>query len=659
MNNNTPGQLDQNIISTYIAETKEQIERLVFILLQIEEHLDRQNAFIDEMFRLAHNIKGSSGLVGLNEVKETMHELESFFDLVRKGQYRLDESDVDLLLAISDELTSFFEGNIFSASIPWEMWIEKIKMQAKKGKTDDAGSVKESKKELPLQLSDVEKKQVAEWQEAGKEVYGIELYFTDEAPMRSATALIFIKYLKQYGEVFKIVPDYNELEKEEYNSIRVVVFCEKALTPEEEARIINYPVNDGVKEVTIRKWQYRKAEGTNVYGEKTNWTQTVRIEAERIDKVINQLGSILTLRSSLLHLHQEGYQGKRSWEEFGKLLRNLDQGISALQLSTMELRMIPVRQIFARFPKIVRDVAKKCGKKIELHLIGEETEIDKQVAEELVDPLTHLVRNSIDHGIEDAEEREKYGKGPVGQVTLDARQVGGHLVVSVRDDGRGLNLEKIKNKAVKAGIIKADSSLSKEELYKLIFAPGFSTADQVSDISGRGVGLDVVQNSLKKLHGDIEVKSVQHVGTEFILKVPLTLAIIQAFMVKIGGQVFGIPAIDVVLSKIIKESEIHLVGDRMIYYNYPQTIPLIDLGSRFMFMYMRNKDLIPIVIVNYGQGRVGYIVEELLGLEEIMIKPINKSIGEIPEIAGAALLGNGNIALILNNQAIAQEAISL
>lgn len=659
MNNNTPGQLDQNIISTYIAETKEQIERLVFILLQIEEHLDRQNPFIDEMFRLAHNIKGSSGLVGLNEVKETMHELESFFDLVRKGQYRLDESDVDLLLAISDELTSFFEGNIFSASIPWEMWIEKIKMQAKKGKTDDAGSVKESKKELPLQLSDVEKKQVAEWQEAGKEVYGIELYFTDEAPMRSATALIFIKYLKQYGEVFKIVPDYNELEKEEYNSIRVVVFCEKALTPEEEARIINYPVNDGVKEVTIRKWQYRKAEGTNVYGEKTNWTQTVRIEAERIDKVINQLGSILTLRSSLLHLHQEGYQGKRSWEEFGKLLRNLDQGISALQLSTMELRMIPVRQIFARFPKIVRDVAKKCGKKIELHLIGEETEIDKQVAEELVDPLTHLVRNSIDHGIEDAEEREKYGKGPVGQVTLDARQVGGHLVVSVRDDGRGLNLEKIKNKAVKAGIIKADSSLSKEELYKLIFAPGFSTADQVSDISGRGVGLDVVQNSLKKLHGDIEVKSVQHVGTEFILKVPLTLAIIQAFMVKIGGQVFGIPAIDVVLNKIIKESEIHLVGDRMIYYNYPQTIPLIDLGSRFMFMYMRNKDLIPIVIVNYGQGRVGYIVEELLGLEEIMIKPINKSIGEIPEIAGAALLGNGNIALILNNQAIAQEAISL
>jgi len=649
--------VDQELLSTYIAESEEQVERLVFILLQIEEQPERQSEFIDELFRLAHNLKGSSGIAGLTQLKETMHEVENLFDRVRNGDYQLNASDVDLLLSLTDDLVSYFEESILSEPFP-EKWRKEIKARWCDQSTN-VNSKPEHKSDPPLILNKEEKKKVAAWQEGNKQVYGIELHFTNEAPFRSVSTLIFMKYLKEYGEILTTAPVFEELEQEEYSCVKMVLLREKPLTPEQELKIIDYPVNEGVDGVKLRQWQYRREESGNIYDEKIKGTQTIRVESERIDKVINQLGKILTLKTGLLHLFQEGYNGKTSWDELGKSLQELEQTVSSLQINAMDLRMIPVRQVFTRFPKIVRDIAKKCGKKIELHFVGEDTEIDKQIAEALIDPLTHLLRNSIDHGIEELEERRKNGKDPVGHITLNAHQEGGHIVISVSDDGRGLNQEKIKNKALKAGIIQENDELSTEEVTGLIFAPGFSTAEQVSDISGRGVGLDVVKNGLKRLQGDIEVKSLPYAGTEFALKVPLTLAIIQAFMVKVGGQVFGIPVGDVVQSIVIKESSIHLVGDRMIYYRYPETIPLLDLATKFNFKYERNKDLIPVVITSYGQGKVGYIVEELIGLEEIMIKPINKSMGEVKEISGAALLGNGHIALILDNQALADKAINL
>ncbi|HEY8345295.1 MAG TPA: chemotaxis protein CheA [Bacillota bacterium] len=659
MDNHNSQYIDEDLVSTFIAEAKEQIERLVFILLQIEQQPDRQIGFIDEMFRLAHNLKGTSGIAGLNELKETMHEVENLFDSVRNGDYQLDEDDVDLLLSLTDELVSFLDTGNLRAPFPKEVWVEKIRSCTGVNNQGQSKSRVRRRSDPPLTLNKEDKKTVASWQEAGKQVYGIELHFTDEAPMRSVTALVFIKYLEKYGEILTTAPSREELENEEYSSIKLVLLRTDPLTTEDELKIMDYPTNDGVEGVKIRQWQYRREESSGLNIGRINGGQTIRVEAERIDTVLNQLGKILILKTGLLRLHKDGYKGRASWEEFGKSLQELEQTISALQTSAMNLRMIPVHQIFTRFPKVVRDLAKKCGKKIELHFIGEETEIDKQIAEELVDPLTHLLRNSIDHGIEEIEERKSKGKDPIGHITLDAHQEGGHIVISVRDDGRGLNLEKIRNKAIQNGIIKEEEVLGEEELTRLIFAPGFSTADQVTEVSGRGVGMDVVKTAIKRLQGDIEVKSVPDGGTEFALKVPLTLAIIQSFMVRIGEQIFGIPVGDVVQNIVIKESDIHLVADRLIYYRYPEAIPLIDLASRFGFECERDKNLIPVVIINYGRGRVGYIVEELLGLEEIMIKPINKSMGEVNEISGAALLGNGNIALILDNQALAQKVINL
>ena len=651
--------VDSDLLSTFIAETSEQIERLVLILLQIEDNTDRQSEFIDEMFRLAHNIKGSSGIIGLTEVTEVMHEIENLFSAVRNGQYALDNEAVDLLISFTDEFSDYLTKNVMTTSFAGEKWLERVRSLTNK---ESAKHETNRHPVPPLILSEEEKAKVNSWQEDGKSVYEINVKFSPEATMRSVSAVIFLRFVRTLGNVLTTAPSEELIPEENYASFRVVLFTENQLTPEEEQSILNYPLNNGVQEINIRKWQYRKDDHKDVdlsAGDTITATQTIRVKSERIDNVINQLGKLLTIKTSLSHLYQNGYQGKTTWEQLSKIVQELDQTVSTLQIGAMDLRMIPVRQLFARFPKIVRDITKQLGKKVELHFVGEDTEIDKHIAEELIDALTHLLRNAVDHGLEDIETRKKLGKDPTGHITLGARQEVSHIVISITDDGRGLNLEKIKEKALASGLIFKETSLSDEELIRLIFAPGFSTTTQVSELSGRGVGMDVVKTNLKKLQGDIDVQTEPGRGTTFLLRVPLTLAIIQSFMVKVGGQIFGIPVTDVVQSIVIKEEEIHTVGDQLIFYRYPETIPLVDLGEYFRFPFERDKKRIPVVIINSGRGHVGFIVEELIGLEDIMIKPINKAMGELQQIAGAALLGSGRIGLILNHQLIAQQLLNI
>ncbi len=651
--------IDSELLATFIAETSEQIERLVLILLQIEENAGRQTEFIDEMFRLAHNIKGSSGLIGLVEVTEVMHEIENLFSAVRNGQYTLDSEAIDLLLAFTDEFSDYLANNVMTTPFAGEKWLEKLKaLTSKESSKQEANQ----KPVPPLILSEEEKEKVNSWQEEGKSVYEVSVKFAPDAKMRSVSAVILLRFLRTLGQVLTTAPSEEAIPEENYAAFRVVLFTEDQLTPEEEQSILNYPLNNGAQEINIRKWQqFRKGEqkGIELTPGDLSAGQTIRVKAERIDNVINQLGKLLTIKTSLSHLYYQGYQGKTTWEQLSKIVQELDQTVSILQIGAMDLRMIPVRQLFSRFPKIVRDITKLLGKKVELHFVGEDTEIDKHIAEELIDALTHLLRNAVDHGLEDMETRKKLGKDPTGHITLGARQEGSHIVISVTDDGRGLNLEKIKEKALASGLIAEDSNLSDEELIRIIFAPGFSTTTEVSELSGRGVGMDVVKTNLKKLQGDIDVQTEPGRGTTFLLRVPLTLAIIQSFMVKVGGQIFGIPVADVVQSIVIKEEEIHQVGDQLIFYRYPETIPLVDLGEYFRFPFEQDKMRIPVVIINSGRGHVGFIVEELIGLEDIMIKPINKAMGELQQIAGAAILGSGQIGLILNHQQIAQQLLHI
>jgi len=657
----TDRNIDEDLLSTFITETREQIERLVQILLEIEQNSHEQAEFIDEMFRIAHNIKGSSGVIGLTEVTEVMHEIENLFSRVRNGQYYLDKQAIDLLISFTDEFSAYLEKDIIGTSFDGNLWLEQLKSLVKK----EASHARTEQPTSTLVLSRADKAKVRSWQQEGKKVYEIEIIFTPEVKVRSASVLIFLRFIRNYGTILTTAPAEEAIPNENYSTFKMVLLTEKQLTAEEQNTIIAYPISEWVTKIKIREWEVNKdhhpsdLHQNNGYQDNQFASHTIRVESERIDKVINQLGELITLKTSLFHLYKNGYEGKSTWENFSRLLQDLNQTVSKLQMSAMDLRMIPVRQLFTRFPKIVRDIAKQQGKKVELHFVGADTEIDKHMGEALIDALTHLLRNAVDHGLEATAERKAQKKDPTGHITLSARQEGSFIVIGVTDDGRGLDLEKIRKKALATGLISESSNLNQKELIRLIFSPGFSTADQVSEYSGRGVGMDVVVTNLKKLQGDIDVLTEPGKGTAFMLKVPLTLAIIQSFMIKVGGQIFGIPVTDVVQSIIIKEEEIHSIGGHLIYYRYPETIPLVHLGEYFRFPFPQNQDRIPVVIINCGRSHAGFIVEDLIGIEDIMIKPIDEAMGEHNQIAGAAILGSGKIGLILNHQQIAQQELEI
>lgn len=642
--------MDEALVSLFKNETREQLERFTEILLLLEQEPNKQGDVINELFRLAHNIKGSSGMMGLNELKEIMHQVENLFDGVRKTIVTLDMDKIDALIDFCDSVLKYIEDGRWDQTEQISRWKEEFNF-----KTEE-NMLPKDRYNNNLTLSEAEKQEVALWQSSGKNVYGVEVQFSLDATMKSASALVFVKYLEKYGSIYKMVPPIQELAAEKFDIFKAILFSEKSLTPEQEKIITTYPVNDAL-ETRIRKWVYRPEEAkietktvpdiqehvSTQYGERS-----IRVEPGKIDKLVNNIGELLNIKANLKQLTQLGHQGKATWEQLTKAVQKLEQLIAAFYEDIMDLRMMPVRLLFSRFPKIVRDVAKKSDKQVELIIFGEDTEIDKQIAENLVDPLTHLIRNAVDHGLESANERLAAGKPAVGRIKLGAYQDGDNIVISISDDGRGLDPRKIRDKAVKSGLVKDIDKLSDDELYKLIFAPGFSTAETISDISGRGVGLDVVLNSITLLKGDIEVNTQLNRGTTFLLKVPLTLAIIQALLVKVGNQSFGIPSSDVLESLIIDEREIHTVADQIIYNLRQEAFPIIDLRKLFGAENNGKSDQIPLVVFRNGYGKMGLIVEELVGQEEVVVKQINPAFPNNPTIAGAAILGDGEIALMIN-----------
>lgn len=642
--------MDEALVSLFKNETREQLERFTEILLQLEQDPDKQGEAINELFRLAHNIKGSSGMMGLNELKEVMHQVENLFDGVRKTIVTLDPEKIGTLIDFCDSVLKYIEDGRWEQTEEISRWKEEFNF-----KTEESILPKD-RYNNNLVLSEAEKQEVALWQSSGKEVYGIEVQFSLDAAMKSASALVFVKYLEKYGTIYKMVPPIQELALEKFDIFKAILFSEKSLTPEQEKIITTYPVNDAL-ETRIRKWVYRPEEAkieskTAPDIQEHVATQiserSIRVEPGKIDKLVNNIGELLNIKANLKQLTQLGHQGRATWEQLTKTVQKLEQLIAAFHEDIMDLRMVPVRLLFSRFPKIVRDVAKKRDKQVELIIFGEDTEIDKQIAENLVDPLTHLIRNAVDHGLESGNERLAAGKQAVGRVKLGAYQDGDNIVISISDDGRGLDPRKIRDKAIKNGLIKDNDKLSDDEIYKLIFTPGFSTAETISDISGRGVGLDVVLNSINLLKGDIEINTQINRGTTFLLKVPLTLAIIQALLVKVGNQPFGIPSGDVLETLIVDEKEIHTVSDQMIYNLRQEAFPIIDLRKLFGVDNNTGSKQIPLVVYRNGHGKMGLIVEELIGQEEVVIKQINPALPNNPTIAGAAILGDGEIALMIN-----------
>lgn len=642
--------IDDSLRQLFIAETTEQIEKFIEILLDLEKNPDHQNEVIHKLFRLAHNIKGAAGMMSLGDLKDIMHQTENMLDVVRKNQTQLGSEKIDLLLQFLDVAKDYIIGENWSDTGGLASWngVFVLDSQAEAPASED-------KIDVLLFLNESEKQGIATWQEEGKFVYGVEVRFGAGSEMQGASALIFVKFIADFGIIYKTAPDINNLKTTTFSSFKLVLFTEKPLSAEQENKITGYPLYEATG-INLRKWVYRPDEGGIPLKIDHLFEQTIRVDALKIDKLINDVGELLIVKSGLNQLVQQGYPDRKRWDQLVKSIQKFEQVAGLIQHEVMDLRMIPVRHLFLRFPKIVRDIAKQKGKMVELTFFGEDTEIDKYIAEKIVDALTHLIRNAVDHGLENREQRKSLGKPDYGLITLGAAQEGDFIILTIKDDGKGLDLDKIKIRALRNGLIRPEENLTEDEVIKLIFRPGFSTAEAVSDISGRGVGLDVVQNSIKELKGEIEVETVADQGTTFYLKLPLTLAVVQSFLVKIGGQIFGLPACDVVESLAININHLHNFANKQIFALRGEAVPVINLHDFFDLEKPAATDNVPLIVVRYGRLKTGLIVEELIGQEEVFIRQINRALRENPVISGAALLGSGEIALMINAHEIIRES---
>jgi two-component system chemotaxis sensor kinase CheA len=518
--NNQIDEIDLNLLPSFIIESTEHIERLIEILLILEENPEAQDDHIDELFRIAHQIKGSAAIVGLNDLNQAFHEVENLLDQVRENINRLEKPLINLLLEFANALEATMENQLNDFNKDY--WIARFKkFNPETEKEENQPTIKP---DVPLILSKEEKAIVASWQEQNKIVYGIELLFSQEAPFRSAATIAFHNYLQRFGEILTMAPPFSQLSEENFAIFKVVLLKEKPLSLEEQDKIMVFPINDGVERVYIREWTYRKEESGNL-GAGDLPSRTIRVSTTQIDYVMKQLRELVSIKTSLNHISSLDYQDSSTWKELNKSLKNLEDQINTLQFALVELRMVPLKQLFSRFTNSVRNIARQAQKKIKLEFRGEDIKIDREVAEQLIDPLTHLIRNAIDHGVETPEERRKAGKEVVGNILLEARQEGKYILISVKDDGRGLNLPKILETSVTKEPIEGNISLSPNDIHnikKIIFTPGFSTTQQANNLSGRGVGLDIVKHNVEQLQGIIEIETQENHGTTFTLKIPFS-----------------------------------------------------------------------------------------------------------------------------------------
>ncbi|HGP3115849.1 TPA: chemotaxis protein CheA, partial [Pseudomonas aeruginosa] len=373
---------------------------------------------------------------------------------------------------------------------------------------------------------------------------------------------------------------------------------------------------------------------------------TVRVDTARLDEIMNMVGELVLVRNRLVRL------GLNSGDEaMAKAVANLDVVTGDLQMSVMKLRMQPIKKVFGRFPRLVRDLARNMKKEINLELVGEETDLDKNLVEALADPLVHLVRNAVDHGIESPEEREAAGKPRVGQVVLSAEQEGDHILLMITDDGKGMDAEVLRNKAVEKGLLERDAAdrLTDLECYNLIFAPGFSTKTEISDVSGRGVGMDVVKTKISQLNGTVNVFSQKGSGSKIVIKVPLTLAIMPTLMVMLGSQAFAFPLVNVNEIFHLDLSRTNVVDGQEVVIVRDKALPLFYL-KRWLVPSAAHEEQGEghVVILSVGTQRIGFVVDQLVGQEEVVIKPLGKMLQGTPGMAGATITGDGRIALILD-----------
>lgn len=683
-------------LEIFIDETKEHLQSLNEQLLILEKEPENEDT-INEIFRSAHSLKGMAGTMGYRRMQRLTHDMENVFSEIRAGKMKVKAELVDVLFKGLDALESYLERIVTSADEGTEDNEDIIKSLNRildEGVKAFAQGAAESKEEISkpvvsaaatavkespkddIALAEHELRAVEKMTQEGGHAYSLTVYIQETCILKAARAFLVFKALEELGDIIKSKPEVQDIEDERFDLDFSVVLLtkesmakvQKVVTGVSEIKDVDISeiivpksekkdeaVNDSdtrKDQKSVLKDSYNKGAAAAKQKEaaKPVVNRSVRVDIEKLDDLMNLVSELIIAKNGLVSMNNTETKSD-AMGGFHEQIEYLERITTNLHQSVMKVRMVPIESVVNRFPRMIRDLSKKLDKKMELYMTGEDTELDRTVIDEIGDPLMHLLRNAADHGLESNEERMKLGKPEVGSIFLDAYQEGNNVVIEVRDDGSGINVEVIKRKAIDKGTITEEQAvaMTDKEIIDLLFRPSFSTAEVISDVSGRGVGLDVVKTKIETLGGSIETKTALGQGSNFIIRLPLTLAIIQALMVELGTEKYAIPLGSIETIENVATKEIKYVQSKEVIHLRGNVIPLIRLNKILdVTEAAKETEDLTVVIVKKGDKLAGLVVDNLIGQLEIVIKSIGKYINNSKMISGATILGDGEIALILD-----------
>lgn len=641
----------------FIAEAEELLEESQRLMLEIQETFSTglNPDTINALFRSIHTLKGVSGLFGLQGIADLSHALETLMDDVRLGRINVNDQVVDFLLKNLDILKSLIEPIGEGKEEEVSAYLKDIESfrALQKGESEGVSTEGLIDKSILRVLSEYEEHRLKANIKDGKGIYLAKAVFKLNVFDKSLEELT--KITKTKGELIATLPTSTDMPD---GSIGFNLMFGSAKPIDEIKKDINFEIDtliqSGIASQPASSMLQRQPD---VLLKST--TTTVRVDIGKLDGILNTIGELTLVKGAVKRIGTElaeNYGHSSLVYDVHKISQSLGRRLTELQSQVLEIRMVPIGQIFTRLAQIVRRYSREMGKQIELVMFGEDTELDKYLAEEIVDPLMHLIRNSIDHGIEFPEERKKKGKKESGRIILKAYQKGNHVLIEIRDDGAGIDTVKVRKKAIEKGLIDEDVELNEKEIIDFIFTPGFSTKDVVSEISGRGVGMDVVKEKLSALGGFAEVETRKDIGTTFILILPITLAIIRALIVRVGSEKFAVPLTSMVETLIVEHKDIQTIELKEVYYLRGEMLPMIRV-SKFFNLEDDYSERSFAVVVSSGERKVGLLVDELFGQHEIIIKSLGDYLKKIEGFAGAAEIGKHEIILVLDIESLIAESV--
>ncbi|MFS0675179.1 chemotaxis protein CheW [Ornithinibacillus sp. 179-J 7C1 HS] len=651
-------------IEVFLDESREHLQAINDHLLRLEK-LPTEIDIVQEIFRSAHTLKGMSATMGFEDIASLTHQMENVLDKIRHHELTVTTEVIDISFlateALEEMVQSISEGNDGKKDVSELVMRLKQVESGTSSQEQVQSNASDPKAFQTLELDEYQSTVMSQAKENGHQAFQITVQLNSDCILKGPRAYMVFDQLEDLGEVIKTVPEVDVIEEGNFEQAFTILYITTKSSNsikdaiERVSEIHKVDIHDFSLEKREVEKSVEKVQPSNnekqTESEKPKLSKTIRVNIERIDNLMNLFEEVIIDRSRL-----EDLSKKYKDQEFIETVENLTRVTEDMQGLMLAMRMVPIEQVFNRFPRMVRDLSKDLHKNIALEIYGSDTELDRTVIDEIGDPLVHLIRNSLDHGIESPEKRLQAGKPEEGRITLKAYHSGNHVFIDIEDDGAGINREKVEQKAIENGLISSEQArnLTDEEVYHMIFASGFSTADQISDISGRGVGLDVVKNKIESLGGSIVVQSEPGKGSKFSIQLPLTLSILSTLLVKVQSETYAIPLSSIIETVTLEYKDINYVHGQKVMDFRGHIVPLVSLSNVYGIS-DEDESSNSAVIIQTGDKRTGLLVDSFIGQREVVLKSLGNYLKNVFAISGATILGDGEVCLIIDPNALVKK----